>query len=145
MESIGKKPNSRSKTSRSVTSGLSAEKELRKTDIHLIRGQPRIGRVPQVLLFLGFRLGALLPGLWRPAPVLCEERGFSKRSAMSADNSYIMSLVPIIGAVVTFVVFFLIMCACIRNIDQRRTKAVQDDWWEDEENEAEPRFGEPSS
>lgn len=64
---------------------------------------------------------------------------------MSADNSYIMSLVPIIGAVVTFVVFFLIMCACIRNIDQGRTKAVQDDWWEDEENEAEPRFGEPSS
>lgn len=56
-----------------------------------------------------------------------------------------MSLVPIIGAVVTFVVFFLIMCACIRNIDQGRTKAVQDDWWEDEENEAEPRFGEPSS
>ncbi len=63
---------------------------------------------------------------------------------MAVDSSYIMSLVPIIGAVVTFFVFSLIMYAYIRNIDRGRTKSAQDDWWDDEENEADPRFGEPS-
>ena len=64
---------------------------------------------------------------------------------MSIDTSFIMSLVPLIGAVVTLVVFSLLMYACIRNVDQGKKKAAQDDWWDDEERVAERRVGEPLS
>ena len=64
---------------------------------------------------------------------------------MSVDGSSLMSLVPIIGAAVTLVVFCLIMYACIRNVDEGKTSAKQDDWWGDEESSAERQVGEPSS
>ena len=64
---------------------------------------------------------------------------------MSIDSSSIMSLVPIIGAVVTLVVFSLLMYACIRNVDQGKKKAAQEDWWDDEKSVAEHRVGKPSS
>ena len=73
------------------------------------------------------------------------KRDFSKGFAVSVDHSSLMSLVPIIGAAVTVVVFSLIMYACIRNIDQGKTKAAQDDWWDDEESPAERRVGDASS
>ena len=56
-----------------------------------------------------------------------------------------MSLVPVIGAVVTLVVFSLLMYACIRNVDQGIKKAALDDGWGDDDSPAERRVGEPSS
>ena len=64
---------------------------------------------------------------------------------MSIDTSSIMSLVPIIGAAVTLVVFALLMYACIRNVDEGVKKAARDDWWGDDESATERRIGEPSS
>ena len=56
-----------------------------------------------------------------------------KGSAMSFNASIVMSHLPIIGAVVAFVVFFLLMRTCIRKIDQEEEQAAGDDWWNDEE------------
>lgn len=61
---------------------------------------------------------------------------------MSIDTSSIMSLVPVIGAVITLVVFSLLMYACIRNVDQGKKKAAEDDWWDDGKSAAECRNGE---
>lgn len=55
-----------------------------------------------------------------------------------------MPLVPLLGAVVTFMVFSLLMYACIRNIDQQKKESASDDWWDDEENVEEPRVDNPS-
>ncbi len=63
---------------------------------------------------------------------------------MFIDTSSLMSLVPVIAAVVTLVVFSLLMYACIRNVDQGIRKAAQDDGWGDDESVAERRIGEPS-
>ena len=52
---------------------------------------------------------------------------------MSFNTSFVMSHLPIIGAVVTFVMFFLLMRLCIRKIDQEEELAEQADWWDDEE------------
>ena len=75
----------------------------------------------------------------------CAEDRFSKGFVVSIDTSSIMSLVPIMGAAVTFVVFSLLMYACIRNVDQGVKKAAQDDGWGDEESVAKRRVGKPLS
>jgi len=75
----------------------------------------------------------------------CTEARFSKGFAVSIDTSSIMSLVPIIGAVVTLVVFSLLMYACIRNVDQAVENAALDDVWDDDESVADRRVGEGSS
>lgn len=56
-----------------------------------------------------------------------------------------MPLVPLLGAVVTFVVFSLLMYACIRNIDKQKKESASDDWWNDEENGEGSRVGSSSS
>jgi len=63
---------------------------------------------------------------------------------MAIDTSSIMSLVPVIGGLVSWVVFSLLMYACIRNVDQGKKKAAEDDWWDDEVSAAECRVGEPT-
>lgn len=56
-----------------------------------------------------------------------------------------MPFVPLLGAVVTFVVFSLLMYACIRNIDKHKEESASDDWWDDENNGEGPRVGSSSS
>lgn len=60
---------------------------------------------------------------------------------MSIDASSIMPLVPLIGGVVTWAVFSLLMYACIRNVDKGRERSAEDAWWDDEESTAERRSG----
>lgn len=60
---------------------------------------------------------------------------------MSIDTSSIMSLVPAIGAVLSLVVFALIMLAYIRKIDRRMERAAQEDWWDEDESSPEGRGG----
>lgn len=69
-------------------------------------------------------------------------RGLPKESAMSFNTSFVMSHLPIIGAVVTFVVFFLLMRLCISKIDEEE-QADQADWWDDEEVSAERLISKP--
>lgn len=55
------------------------------------------------------------------------------------EISSLMPLVPLIGAVATFIVFSLLMYLCIRNIDKLNREAASDDWLDDDESVEEPR------
>lgn len=63
---------------------------------------------------------------------------------MSIDTSAIMSFVPLLGAVVSLIVFALLMYACIRSVDQGKMKAPEDDWWDDGVSAADCHIGEHS-
>ncbi len=58
---------------------------------------------------------------------------------MFFNISIVMVYLPIIGAAVTFVVFLLLMHACIRMIDKEAENAARDEWWNDEQEIARTR------
>lgn len=88
-------------------------------------------------------MGTMICRCKRRVALVFADCGLPKESAMSFNTSFVMSHLPIIGAVVTFVVFFLLMRLCIRKIDQEEEQAEQADWWDDEEVSAEHLISKP--
>ena len=51
---------------------------------------------------------------------------------MAANTPFMMSLVPILGAAISFFVFSLLMIVCIRHCDEKKQQAKRDDLLDEE-------------